>query len=338
MDGLGVADPPGNHVIELVGKVLQLAEEAGKAVGKLLGGGRAVGEICAGLKLAHDASHVLAALNGPGVGTVGDLPRLQARNAAHVVAYVLIAHRAGVGAAPDGAPGQTGDAAHAGGGLLVGLGVDLTGVGAVLHGAQILSRDAARVGHAGDGGGAGTGLDAAALAVQAHQAADVLLAGDRALSGAAGYGAVVFSYQQSHLTGRALRGEVPLHGEVLYHGAGGEGAEQPHLGTLLVKGEAGDGVAVAVKGALEDGHGGEVGAAQIQIGGELHRDALGPGVPGTLLGKVGKVLDGGKGDRVGGRGGGQGHGTKERQHRQEGGSPLYVFHGVCSSSSEVSSS
>ena len=36
VDGLSVADASGNHVIELVGKVLHLAEEAGEAVGKLL--------------------------------------------------------------------------------------------------------------------------------------------------------------------------------------------------------------------------------------------------------------------------------------------------------------
>ena len=97
-------------------------------------------------------------------------------------------------------------------------------------------------------------------------------------------------------------------------------------------------MAVAVEGALEDGHRSEVGAAQVQVGGELHGDTLGPGVPGTLFREVGKILDGGKGDRVRGRSGGQGQRTKERQYRQEGGSPLYLFHGVCSSSSEVSSS
>lgn len=42
---------------------------------------------------------------------------------------------------------------------------------------QVLSGHAAHVGHAGDGGGAGTGNNTAALAVEAHQSADILLAG-----------------------------------------------------------------------------------------------------------------------------------------------------------------
>ena len=338
VDGLGVVHTPGDHVIELVGEVLQLVKEGGEAVGKLLGGGGTIGEAGVGLKLARDASHVLTALDGSGVGAVGDLPRLKAHNAAHVVAHVLIAYRAGVGAAPDGPTGQTGDTAYAGGSLLVGLGVDFASVGTVLHRAQVLPGNAAHVGHAGDSGGAGAGLDAAALAVQAHQAADIFLPGHGALGGTAADRAIIFAHQQARLTGGTLGSQVPFHGEVLHHGAGGQGTEQSGFGALLLKGKAGDGVAVAVEGALEDGHRSEVGAAQVQVGGELHGDTLGPGVPGTLFREVGKILDGGKGDRVRGRSGGQGQRTKERQYRQEGGSPLYLFHGVCSSSSEVSSS
>lgn len=138
VDGLGVIHTPGDHVIELIGEVLQLVKEGGEAVGKLLGGGGTIGEAGVGLKLARNTSHVLTALDGSGVGAAGDLPRLKTHDAAHVVAHVLIAYRAGVGAAPDGPAGQASDTAHTGGSLLVGLGVDFAGVGAVLHRAQVL--------------------------------------------------------------------------------------------------------------------------------------------------------------------------------------------------------
>ena len=105
VDGLGVVHAPGDHVIELVGEVLQLVKKGGEAVGKLLGGGGTIGEAGVGLKLARDASHVLTALDGSSVGAVGDLPRLKAHDAAHIVAHMLIAHRSGVGAAADGPAG-----------------------------------------------------------------------------------------------------------------------------------------------------------------------------------------------------------------------------------------
>ena len=211
--------------------------------------------------MARDAAHVLTALDGSSVGAVGDLPRLKAHDAAHVVAHVLIAYRSGIGAAADGPAGQTGDTAYAGGSLLVGLGVDFTSIGAVLHRAQVLPGNAAHVGHAGDSGGAGAGLDAAALAVQAHQTADIFLSGYGALGGTAADRAVIFSHQQARLTGGTLGSQVPFHGEVFHHGAGGQGTEQSGFGALLLEGKAGDGVAVAVEGALKDGHRGEVGAA-----------------------------------------------------------------------------
>ena len=52
-------------------------------------------------------------------------------------------------------------------------------------------------------------------------------------------------------------------------------------------------MAVAVKGPLKDGNRCDLLIAQIQVSGEFHGDALGPGVPGALLGKLDKILHAG---------------------------------------------
>src|SRR5699024_946312 len=113
-----------------------------------------------------------------------------------------------------------------------------------------------------------------------------------------------------------------------------------YLGALGVKGEAGDGVAVAVKGALENGDGRGLPAAQVQVGGQLHRNALGPHVAGTGLGETDKILNGGNGNRAAGPGrrDGQGQGAEQSQRRQKGGEPRNLSHGVCSSCSGAAGS
>ena len=92
---------PADHVVDLRGKAVQLVKQAGHTVGKLLGGGGTVSKTGIGLKLTGNAAHILAPLDGAGVGALGNLAGLQSGNAAHVVADVLVSHRACVAAAPD---------------------------------------------------------------------------------------------------------------------------------------------------------------------------------------------------------------------------------------------
>lgn len=75
------------------GKAVQLVKQAGHTVGKLLGGGGTVSKTGIGLKLTGNAAHILAPLDGAGVGALGNLTGLQSGNAAHVVADVLVSHR-----------------------------------------------------------------------------------------------------------------------------------------------------------------------------------------------------------------------------------------------------
>ena len=157
VDDLGVLDTTAGHGIQRVGEIAEFVQQAAQTVTEGLGGGVAVGEGGAGLKLAHNAAHILSSLDQAGIGTAEDFPRLQPGNAPHVVAQMGVAHHTGVGAVPDGASGQPGDAAHVGGDILIGLGIDRTGIGAGIQGAQVLPGNAAGVGDAGNLGIAGAG-------------------------------------------------------------------------------------------------------------------------------------------------------------------------------------
>ena len=313
---LGIVQPTGGDVVDLVHKGAHLVKEEGQTVIDLVQRGGTVGELGVGLKLAGDAAHVLAALDGPGVGTVQDTPGLESHDAAYVVAQVDVAHGAGVAAALDGAPGEAGNAPHAGGRVLVGGGVDLAAVGAVLKGAQVLSGDAAGIGGAGDSGSADTVGQSSALAIEAHQSPHILNTGGGAIGGAAANGAVVLTRQQAYLAGGAAGGHGPFHSEVLHHRGLSEGTKESHAGALLGEGEALDGVAVAQKGALKDGDGGEAAAAQVDVGVQGHGEALGPGIPGTVLGEVQKVLPAAD-DQVGARRQGRKELTGEEGPRQQ---------------------
>ena len=157
---------------------------------------------------------------------------MQSGNAAHVVADVLVSHRACVAAAPDSPAGKSGNAADIGGGILVCFHIEGSGVAAALHGAQIFAGNAADVVHAGDIGITGTGDETAALAVVSHQAADGFLPRNRAPDRAAAHRSEVFAGQQTRLIGGALRTEGPLHRQILHHGAGAQRAEKTHLGAF----------------------------------------------------------------------------------------------------------
>ena len=96
----------------------------------------------------------------------------------------------------------------------------------------------------------------------------------------------------------------------------------------MVIGDAADGVAVAVEGPLENGDGLKIRAAQVQVGGELYGDPLGPDIPGAALDQGVKVCDAGYGDVVALRmdGGDQREERCGRQDQRRG--PFIQFHGV----------
>lgn len=192
---------------------------------------------------------------------------MKAHDATHVIAQVLIPDFSAVGTALDGTSGQTGNTSYTGGDLLIRIRIQKAGVDALFQCAEVLARDAAHIRHAGDLGLAGRAFNAACFSVYTYQAAHILLSGDSPLGGAGADGAVIFAGQQSQLAGGALRLQQAFHRQILYYGALGQGAEQAQGGTLVVIGDAADGVAVAVEGPLENGDRLKIRAAQVQIGG-----------------------------------------------------------------------
>ena len=323
MDHLSVLHAPAGDLIDLIGKDLHLIEQGGQAVVQPVHGGVAIGHFGVGLELPRDAAHVLAAPHLSGVGALENAPGLKAHDAAHVIAQVLVPDLAAVGAALDGAPGQSGNTTHAGGDLLVGIGVQRPGVDAPVQRAEILAGNAAHIGHTGDLDLAGGAFDAAGLSIDSHQAAHVLLAGDGPFGGAGADGAVIFAGKQAQLAGGALGLQQALHAQSLHHGALRQGAEQTQGGALVVIGDAADGVAVAVEGPLKNGDGLKIRAAQIQIGG----DPLRPDVPGAVLDQGIKLFGAGDGDAValGRNRGSQGEERCSCQNQCR--SPFIQFHG-----------
>ena len=297
--------------------------------------------------LAYDAAHILAALDGAAVGAVGDIAVLPAHYAAHVVAHVGIAHVAQIGAGLDHTGGIAGDAAGVGGdgglghavvlqqsvegalqpgqlgradGLLADIGVDPRGVGAAEDGARVLADHAAGIVGAPDNTGGCAAADGAAGGVAPGDAAHPVVGGDKAGEGAVLNGAAVLSGDTAHAALAAVGVHLALHPEVPDHSPGLHLTEQAVAGGAALQRKAADAVAAALKGSQKDGHG-HRGPAQINVIGQIDRQALGIGVGGAAGGKVQQLIPGGKGDGALRRRGRRDQGEGQRERQQPGRAP-----------------
>ena len=164
--------------------------------------------------------------------------------------------------------------------------------------------------------------------VPAHQAAHVPLAGDRTGKGAVLHGAAVDTGQAAHVglfpvrTNAALQIQVPHHRICLQPG---EQARRGHgVGDL----QAGNGVAIALKGPAEGGNGGKARISQGNVRRQAHGLAPGPGVQGAAFGKLQKFLRRGNGERPllcpDCRNSGKEH--HQRQHKGAQAEPTLIHH------------
>ena len=267
-------------VVHIVGCAVDHIVQGGKLSAELMDSAVVQIEVDVRLGLTGDAAHVLAALNITLIDGARDEAIGAAGNAAHVIAHMGIADVAGVHTAQDEAGGAACDAAGIGGDVGDGvaqvrphilldvfqqrgrealhiearvliLGVDCAHIGAAGDGAEVVAHDAARlVSTRDDGAGVGV-VDGAGRLVAAHDAAHFFLTHHRAREGAADEDAVV----AAHDTARHLLGVGGFHhaldGQVLHRAAFLDDAEKARRGVCARDLHAGNGVAVAQKGAAE---------------------------------------------------------------------------------------
>ena len=326
-----VADGPVHQTVQRVQLCPQLFQRVGTGIQRQIG-----------LRLAHDAAHVLAAVDRAAVGAAGQIAGLAPRHAAHIVAHMRVAHGAAVGAALDHAAGIARHAAGvciavqdgevillsavgqlrqsvAGGqrlqvhGVLLFGQVDPRGIFAFQQYAQVPPGDAAGAVFTLDRSAYGAAGNLTALRVPARDAAHGGVALHGAREGAVPDRAAVDA-------GNAAHGGVAAPGchrsgnmEFLDHRALLQVAEKAHIGPAGADTHAGDGVPLPAEGAAEGGDGCELPASQIQVRRQRHGLSLGPGVQRAVFREVQQVLHGGDGDLVGGRGPGGRHGRAGQQ-------------------------
>ena len=130
VDDLHIVHAAGGNRVEPACEIGHLRQQIRQRVVEVIDGGGAIGHMGTGLKLTHNAAHILAAADGPTVGTVQNGSGLQSHDTAHVVAQMVISHSALIAAAGQRAAGQTGNAADAGGNCLVRVIVENAGIDA----------------------------------------------------------------------------------------------------------------------------------------------------------------------------------------------------------------
>ena len=313
--GLGIVQHPVHLALKTVEVVLQCVQAgAGGLQGDVRG------------HLAHDAAHVLAALDGAVVDAAGHVAVLPPGHAAHIVAHMGITHGAAVGAALDDTGGVAGNAAGIGGNgvfrhlslgniltfqdavhgvfqvfqiggtdvRLIQGGIHRRHVCAAEQGACVLPGNAAGELLAPHYAGRGAVRHHAAFFVPAHDAAHGVLTDDGAGIAAVFNAAVVDAGHTAHLALGALRGSLTHQGKVPHHGPLLDLAEKAVAGGAPGQFQIVDPVALAVKGAGKDRNG-HLGARRVDIRRQHHGQVLGIGVGGTAVRKIRQLLQGSDG-------------------------------------------
>ena len=283
---------------------------------QLLQGVLGVKQCAAGLHLAHDAAALFAGVDGAVVDAALDIAGLAAHDAADVITDVQVAHGAAVEAGTDHAGGSTGDTANVGdvSGILgadqivqrqlrevdfvlVDGGVDVGVVAAVDDHAVVFTHDAADEVGTVDAAGGGAVVDGAAAQVGTGDAAHNGCAGGNALEPAVDERTGVAAYDAAYGGAAAGGHRAASDGQIMYHAVGLDVAEEARHRAVVNQAQAADGVAVAVKGAAEGGDTGKVNAGQVQVGVQVHRAVLTPGVETAIGDQLQKVFHTVDGDR-----------------------------------------
>ena len=226
-----------------------------------------------GLRLAHNAAHVLPSVDGAAVGTAGQIAVLPPGDAAGVVPHMGVAHRAAIDAALHHAAGIAHDATGIKAavqqvvGFVVRRGLLLQDgsrirvhqvhigflPGQIHSGAaftfeqqpQIPARNAAGDILAADRTGDGTTGNLTGDAVVSGDAAHGGIPLNHAVKGTALQGSCVVAHDASHGGAGTPGGHRTLDGQVPYQPAGLDIAEQPQGGTGGGETQPGDGVSLA---------------------------------------------------------------------------------------------
>ena len=298
------------------------------------------------LQLAHDAAHVLSSADGAGVDTAIQPAGAAAGNAADIIADLVIAHGAAVGAALDGALGiacHTADVrisrdvfhrVNLGQICIVGLGivfqivgVDAAAVGTAGQGPAVFAHHAGGGMFAGNAAGEGTAHQLAAGFIDTYQTADAVITHDGAGGDAVQDPPGVAAGQQAQFILMPIGVDGARHRQILNGGAVLNVTEQTPDVAAAGKGQAGDGVSVALECAAEGGNRSEVNTVEVKIVLQDHSFSLRPGIQRAVPGQFGQILGGFDGNGALSRqrsGSGQG---KQQGHSHEKGGPfLNAFH------------
>ena len=271
------------------------------------------------LGLPGDAAHILAAKDGALIHAAGHQTVRAAHDAAHIVAQMFVAHRAGVIAAEDHAGGAACNAAGIGGsvgrkrfgagidpllhvcnkvcgqavqiqGSVLIIGVHGTYVGAAGNAAQILARDAAGAAFAGDNAAGRAAVQHTGCFIAAHDAAYLTAAFHRAGELAVCDGALVDACNAAHGAFFTAGGHPALHAQRFDDGTLLHGGKQTGGGVGAFQFQIADLVAVTAEAAAEGRDGLPVDAGQGDVLLQDHGLAPGPAVHGTVLCQRGKVI------------------------------------------------
>ena len=311
-------------------------------VGKLLQRVLCVFQRAARLHLADDAAALLAGVDSAVVDAALNVAGLAARDAADVVAHVLVAHGAAVHAGADDTAGLARNAADVGDvGDVLGADqvvqrqrgkvdvvllhrrVDAGGVRAVGNDAVIFTGDAADEVRTVDTARGRAAFDDAGGQICARDAADNGRAGGHALKAAVVQRTGVAARNAAHGGAAAGGHRAAPDDEVADVGPLLHIAEEADDRAVIYKAQAGDRVALPLKYAAEGRDARKAAAGQFQIGVQIDGAVFAPAVQAAGIGQLQKVIDGAdvEGLLFGGVGGPalpfRKNGQGQRQHKAE---------------------
>ena len=245
------------------------------------------------LHLACDAAHFLAALNRGGVPAVCNVAGLGTGNTADVVAHMSVADLSVVFTAADHTAAETGNAADVGNGvgrfgagqriqcdirnihgILLGGGIDPGVVHTAADDTLIFTGETAYEMVAVDLAGYGAVFDDAGNGIDACDAADPVRTGKTAAETAVENAASVVACDGTDLIAAAAGVDPAFQMQILDHSPFCKIPEKTLGGAIRRKAQAGDGVALAVKGTAENGDALKFHTGKIQIPFQGHQDVL----------------------------------------------------------------
>ena len=180
---------------------------------------------------------------------------------------------------------------------------------------------------AGNAAGEGTAHQLAAGFIDAYQTADAIITHDGAGGDAVQDPPGVAAGQQAQFILMPIGVDGARHRQILNGGAVLNVTEQTPDVAAAGKGQAGDGVSVALECAAEGGNRSEVNTVEVKIVLQDHGLALGPGIQRAVPGQFGQILGGFDGNGALSRQrGGSGQGKQQGHSHEKGGPFLNAFH------------